>query len=144
MLSYHLYVGLTSRYFLHVSQPKLCVHVFLLPCVPHAPPISSSMTWTLEWYRVIQKSPYIGINRILLFSNTLRYIFRNNNEERSFSWPDVHVVRILYVLYLTFWCRNYFFLIFAHPVYKMWIIQEPNTLELWKKLLFEEEKTESI
>jgi len=28
---------------------------------------------------------------------------------------------------LTFWRRNYFFLILAHPVYKMWIIQEPNT-----------------
>ena len=37
-----------------------------------------------------------------------------------------------------------FFLILAHPVYKMWIIQEPNTIELWNKLHFEEEKTESI
>ena len=37
-----------------------------------------------------------------------------------------------------------FFLILAHPVYKMWIIQEPNTLELWNKLHFEEEKTESL
>ena len=37
-----------------------------------------------------------------------------------------------------------FFLILAHPVYKIWIIQEPNTLELWNKLDFEEEKTESI
>jgi hypothetical protein len=37
-----------------------------------------------------------------------------------------------------------FFLILAHFVYKMWIIQEPNTLELWNKLRFEEEKTESI
>ena len=45
---------------------------------------------------------------------------------------------------LTFWRRNYFFLILAHPVYKMWIIQEPNTLELWNKLHFEGEKTESI
>jgi len=44
---------------------------------------------------------------------------------------------------LTFWRRNYF-LILAHPVYKMWIIQEPNTLELWNKLHFEEKKTESI
>ena len=35
-----------------------------------------------------------------------------------------------------------FFLILAHPVYKMWIIQEPNTLELWNKLHFEEEKSE--
>jgi len=36
------------------------------------------------------------------------------------------------------------FLILTHPVYKMWIIQETNTLELWNKLHFEEEKTESI
>ena len=32
------------------------------------------------------------------------------------------------------------FLILAHPVYKMWITQEPNTLELWNKLHFEGEK----
>jgi hypothetical protein len=37
-----------------------------------------------------------------------------------------------------------FFFILAHPVYEMWIIQEPNTLELWNKLHFEETKTESI
>jgi len=35
------------------------------------------------------------------------------------------------------------FFILVHPVYKMWIIQEPNTLELWNKMHFEEEKTES-
>jgi len=34
----------------------------------------------------------------------------------------------------------FFFLILAHSVYKMWIIQEPNTLELWNKLHFEEKK----
>ena len=44
---------------------------------------------------------------------------------------------------LTFWSRNYF-LKFSTPVYKVWIIQEPNKLELWNKLHFEEEKTESI
>ena len=37
-----------------------------------------------------------------------------------------------------------FFEILAHPVYKIWIIQEPNTLDLWNKLHFEEEETESI
>jgi hypothetical protein len=37
-----------------------------------------------------------------------------------------------------------FFLILAQPVYKMWIIQEPNKLELWNKLNFEEEKTDSV
>jgi len=36
------------------------------------------------------------------------------------------------------------FLILAHPVYKMWIFQEPNMLEIWNKLYCEEEKTESI
>ena len=46
--------------------------------------------------------------------------------------------------WLTFWRRNYFFLILAHPVYKMWIIQEPNKLALWTKLHFEEKKKESI
>jgi len=40
--------------------------------------------------------------------------------------------------------QELFFLILAHSVYKIWIIQEPNTLELWNKLHFEEEKTESI
>ena len=33
-----------------------------------------------------------------------------------------------------------FFLILAHPVYKMWIIEEPNKLELWNELNFEEKK----
>ena len=32
----------------------------------------------------------------------------------------------------------------AHPVYKLWIKQEPNTLELWNKLHFEEIETDSI
>ena len=45
---------------------------------------------------------------------------------------------------LKFWCRNYF-LILAHTVYKMWIIEEPNKLELWDKLHFKEKKkTDSI
>ena len=37
-----------------------------------------------------------------------------------------------------------FFEILAHTVYKIWIKQEPNTLELWNKLHFEEKKTESV
>jgi hypothetical protein len=45
-------------------------------------------------------------------------------------------------LKLTFWRQNYF-LILARFVNKMWIIQEPNKLELWNKLHFEEKKTES-
>jgi len=37
-----------------------------------------------------------------------------------------------------------FFLILAQSVYKMWIKQEPNTLELWNKLHFEQKKTDLI
>ena len=33
-----------------------------------------------------------------------------------------------------------FFLILAHSVYKMWIIQDTNKLELWNKLHFKERK----
>jgi hypothetical protein len=36
------------------------------------------------------------------------------------------------------------FFSFSTPVYKMRITQEPNKIELWNKLHFEEEKTESI
>jgi hypothetical protein len=43
-----------------------------------------------------------------------------------------------YYIELTFWRRIFFIL--AHPVNKMWIIQEQNTLELWNKLHFEENK----
>jgi hypothetical protein len=35
---------------------------------------------------------------------------------------------------------EFFFVILAHSVYKMWIIQEANKLELWNKLYFEEKK----
>jgi len=34
------------------------------------------------------------------------------------------------------------FLNLAHPVYKMWIKQEPNMLELWNKLHFEDKNGE--
>jgi len=42
--------------------------------------------------------------------------------------------------WLTFLSPELLFLILAHPVYKMWIIQEPNALELWNNLHFEEKK----
>ena len=61
----------------------------------------------------------------------------------SSSAPCIQTT-LTYVRTSTFWRRNYFFLILAYPVYKMWIIQEPNKLELWNKLRFEGKKTESI
>ena len=50
------------------------------------------------------------------------------------------ILSVLWQMVLIFWRSNYFFLILAHPVYKMWTIQEPNMLELWNKLHFEEKK----
>ena len=53
------------------------------------------------------------------------------------TWPHLYVINFL--------APELFFLILAHTAYKMWIIQEENTLELWNKLHFEErKKTESI
>ena len=36
------------------------------------------------------------------------------------------------------------FLILVHPVYKMWIIQEPNKLALWTNCILKRKNTESI
>jgi len=68
-----------------------------------------------------------------------KYIFPPAIEGVSPHAINLHGEAWLHPL-LTFSRRNYFFLILAHPVYKMWIIQEPNTLELWNKLHFEERK----
>jgi len=46
--------------------------------------------------------------------------------------------------YINLLAPELFFLILAQPLNKMWMIQEPNTLDLWNNLHFEEEKTESI
>ena len=37
-----------------------------------------------------------------------------------------------------------FFLILAHPVFNMWVIQKPNKVALWNKRHFEEKKMEII
>ena len=37
-----------------------------------------------------------------------------------------------------------YILILAHSVYKMWIIREPNKIELWNKLHFKERKKRRV
>jgi len=54
--------------------------------------------------------------------------------------PEVLLIH----LFINLLGSELFFLILAHSVYKMWIIQVPNRLELWNKLDFEEKKTKSI
>ena len=53
-------------------------------------------------------------------------------------------IPVIFLLFVNLLAPELFFFNFNTPVYKMWIIQEPNTLELWNKLHFEENKTESI
>ena len=49
---------------------------------------------------------------------------------------------LFFLLDLNHLAPELFFLILAHPVYKMWIIQEPKKLALWNKLHFEEKENE--
>jgi len=60
----------------------------------------------------------------------------NIKEIKKFSFAFVHNINPL--------APEFFFLILAHSVYKMWIIQEAKKLALWNKLHFVEKKTESI
>jgi len=67
-----------------------------------------------------------------------------NNQYFSFysGYLRLSVVRattIETLSYLTLWRRN-FLLNFSTPVFKMWIIQEPNKVALWNKRHFEEKR----
>jgi len=52
--------------------------------------------------------------------------------------------RKTYIWFFNLLALELLFFNFSTPVYKMWITQEPNTLDLWNKLQFEDEKTEVI
>ena len=70
----------------------------------------------------------------LIVSKTKFYVYK-----RTFVYGSV-----LCVSDLAFWRRIFFFQILAHPVFKMWVIQKPNKVALWKKRHFEEKKMEII
>ena len=57
------------------------------------------------------------------------------------STQSGHHVEFLIVNLLA---TDFFFLILAHSVLKMWVIQKPNKVALWNKRHFEEEKMEII
>ena len=76
---------------------------------------------------------------IFMFMHANTYSNRNVSFMSHISLDELRIMIIL-----TVWCRNYFFLILAHTVYKMWIKQEPNMLELWNKLHCEDKETESV
>ena len=63
---------------------------------------------------------------------------------RNLSVLSGETLILLALVIINLLAPELFFLILAHSVYKMGIIQEPNMLEMWNKLHFEEEKMESI
>jgi len=83
-------------------------------------------------------------SRILQFSATRRWESQNQRSFKEIKITNVAERFSPCLSMLNLLAPELFFLILAHSVYKMWIIQEPNTLDLWNKLHFEEEKTESI
>jgi len=104
--------------------------------------INSNVLDANSWYRPGDRFPFQNYYRHpphVAFINTaeLKYFARQRSLHRDWM-ADSSTVKPRFTN-LTFWRRNYF-LNFSTPVYKMWIIQKPNTLELWNKLHFEEKK----
>ena len=88
--------------------------------------------------------------RFKLNLNTLRFLILSTDENLK-DWSPENEVDITWKtkflwtnIDINLLAPELFFLILAHPVHKMWIIQEPNKLESWNKLHFEEKNTESI
>jgi hypothetical protein len=69
---------------------------------------------------------------------TIRREIKNTKSVVKSRWQVA--IDALSQLCLNLSAPDYIKLILAHPVYKMWIIQEPNTLELWNNLHFEEKE----
>jgi len=83
-----------------------------------------------------------------------KHLIENNNKRKySVRLLCIFVLDCYWLSNTMGWCCPHsiklldpelFFLVLAHPANKMRIILEQNTIELWNKQHFEEEKTESI
>jgi hypothetical protein len=110
----------------------------------------NAMPANLQWYK-INKTRVFSICKSINLNNvathcmltTIQSVCKQQSYKKPVTWMYLHHCGHPNNL-LTFWRRNFFFIILAHPVYKMWIIQGPNMLELWNKLHFEEKEMESI
>jgi hypothetical protein len=99
----------------------------LTSCMDYSPP------WEASSSSATQEIPHI------LWNQNVHYSV-NKSSLLVLFWARLIHSTPSQLACLTFWRRNFYFIL-AHPVYKMLIIQEPNTLELRNKLHFEEEKT---
>jgi len=96
--------------------------------------------------------PILRLSQQVCCGVTLRqrpYIMISCFIVKEFSWVKTQVM-ILIMIMVYMWAvvnrlaPELFFSILAHTVYKKWINQETNMLQLWNKLHFEEKETESI
>ena len=112
--------------------------------------------WFWTWHSVIrimqhvkrldnQSLSYESPRCLLIMSYSWMLSCRYDTIDKL-SHSKRHSVTLAFILYFSIASNinllvpELFILILAHPVYKMWIKQEPNTLELWNKLHFEEKK----
>ena len=69
-------------------------------------------------------------------TTVIPYLTRDLLKERYFLFLICYHFSLL--------VTDFFFQILAHPVFKMWVIREPNKVALWNKRHFEEKKMEII
>ena len=86
-------------------------------------------------------TPAVYVNYMLIIRSTFMLCKTASAATWQCTHPTDKIMSIIEVQFLTFW-RRIFFLILAHPVFKMWIIQKPNKVALWNKRHFEEKKME--
>ena len=100
--------------------------------------------WLFTCYKRRNKQPVKNAHIIVLCQRQLYA----QSKDKKYSIRETFSIKV-WVIYsswalgerqINLLALDLFFLILVYPVYKMWIIEEPNTLELWNKLHFEEKK----
>jgi len=136
-------VAITELYLVQISG--LWVHMALLNTTLLFQLHRRSLLWShCCWTELIHKAATVTFNNPhnARAINTRCRLMKTKRKRRKIpsSAQSAHIKK----RNLNPLAPELFFFILAHPVYNMWIIQEPNKLALWNKLHFEEEKTESI
>ena len=90
----------------------------------------------LDWHLFIDSSKLSPKAVLLHNGNTLPSIPVGHSVRNKESYENMKILMEA----INPLAPELFFLILAHPVYKMWIIQELNKLALWNKPHFEEKK----
>ena len=95
---------------------------------------STSQPLKVRWYLYVP--PAVIFDSYLFCSDTFYVLTTTsvmslNLKKKYWCASNIHNTTVINLL-----APELFFLILAHPIYKIRIIQEPNRLELWNKLHF--------